>query len=251
MISLSATGAVPTVARSGGRSPHLSSWLRGSRQGATDDQKSEGPLAHEPAASVEPDAPRLDRLLPARGLEGDLQQTARLRISARSTAPFTAPLPELRHEEPTHRRATRAVPAPGGLLRTDQPAILSRLRAHPTTPSAKSAIASLQGHRLLPDAGIAVQAPAGHHQARRTPPDGRVRTGRCSLAHPHPDARASSSWRGTTAACGLRPGGHDGRRQGDCRRCRASLTPRTARWVVTSAVRGPGSSGGPRRLSDA
>ena len=54
---------------------------RGQGQGARDDARGDGPLAHKPAAPAQPGAPRLDRLLPPRHVQGDLQLPARFRLA--------------------------------------------------------------------------------------------------------------------------------------------------------------------------
>ena len=68
----------------------------GQGQGAGADPRGDGPVARHPPAPAQPGAPRLDRLLPARRLEGDLQLPARLRLAAGGRlAPPQAPPSQL------------------------------------------------------------------------------------------------------------------------------------------------------------
>ena len=53
----------------------------GQGQGAGADPRGDGPLARHPPAPAQPGAPGLDRLLPVRRVEGDLQLPARLRLA--------------------------------------------------------------------------------------------------------------------------------------------------------------------------
>ena len=73
----------------------------GQGEGAGADPRGDGPIARHPPAPAQPGAPGLDRLLPARRVEGDLRLPARLRLAQGGVlAPPQAPPGELEAAPP-------------------------------------------------------------------------------------------------------------------------------------------------------